>query len=390
MGTKGSTPIGFRSYKRFGITSNWHMVKRFRIVRGISIALLAGASSPVTAAMDGYSVTGKLDCVFYNSNGSVFTNQTLNFEVLVAGEKWQVKSFEESGAFWVRGCDGDSIYHLFEDGSMERPVNLGLVEDGPMPSSGYASALPWLAFASAPFLRSHQQLPFAPWANPYFEPAVCAYASIVSLSPQPPYLPESADFVVDADRIESYRAGRYFVREGKTRGDIQRQAMRVRTEPIGFKGGYYRVLSYTNYHGLRLPLQFQLVKLRPRVTAGHGSNSPVAAVFSGSGIGYGLVNLVSGLPDIQVKPVSVTDLRFRSAPLHIDGISYMTTNEWVTDTNAARLVAAFKAEIASTSRFIPGDKRRLAVMAVLVVLAVLPLAYGAMRILRHHRGGPEL
>ena len=196
--------------------------------------------------------------------------------------------------------------------------------------------------------------------------------------------------MVNADRINSYETQRYFVRQGKSREDIQLQKMRVRIEPEGFKGGCYRVLSYTNYHGLLLPLQFQLMKLRPHVTAGRGSNSPVAAVFTGSGIGYGLVSLDSGLPDIHAKPVSVTDLRFRSPTLPIDSIRYMTTNEWLADTNAARLIAAFKAKVAATPRFIPGDKRRLAVMAVLVVLAVLPLAYWAMRILRNHRGVPKL
>lgn len=363
--------------------------RTFTILRGVLATVLActGASASVT---DAFYVTGILHCVFYRSSGVNLTNQTLPFEIRVAGHKWQLRDYELSGAHWTRGSDGVHIYHVFQDGEAARPFDAGMVQDGPMPLGGYPSALPWLAFASSSlFEDANAHLPFAPWADPYFEPAVCAYGCRVWLCAEPPYLPEAINFSVTAEAVDRFRASPYLIREGKSLSDIQAQVMRVQSQPSGFKGGTYRVKQWTNVSGLKLPLAFELLSLRPPVHAGRGSNSPVAARFTGSGIAYRRDAMTDALPAIHSKPVSVIDLRIRSAIPPIDAIRYPVTNAWIMDTNAPYLRAVILEKRASVSRYLAMPRRRFWVLAALAALAMLPCYLVVRLIKRLHAGGGQ-
>ncbi len=338
-----------------------------------------GTSPRVT----GYAVTGRVDCTFYRSGGDVFTNQTVPFEVVVDEANWRVKSYEPSGAYWIRGSDGDGVYHLFVIVEGQE-VNTALVEPGKVPTDGYPGALPWLAFASGDFFSSGEELPFAPWASPFFEPSVCAYKATVSLLQKRPFLPSRVDFTVSAEKINAYESSRYIKRSKMSRAAVNEQTMRLREYREGFKGGYYAVTDYTNFAGLLLPLRFELVALRPAV--GPRPNSPLAATYKGVGLSYSTARLESGLPQIGSQPTAITDLRFRTPARAIDGLRYWATNQWETDTNSPRLIAAYKARLNISAGINPKEKRRIGALLALGLAALSPVVYLVSRKMRRSFG----
>src|SRR6266446_5509776 len=117
-----------------------------------SLAILLLALPSLGTASEGFRLAGVLECTFFTSDGSVFRNQRLPFEMKVAGKIWHLTNWEEHTNLdgqtnqWIRGSDGTSIYHVFRTDSTI-PVDVAIVETGPMPLGGYPSAVIWLAFA---------------------------------------------------------------------------------------------------------------------------------------------------------------------------------------------------------------------------------------------------
>jgi len=114
----------------------------------------------------GYRAEGVLDCSFFASDGYLWRTQLLRFNVKVEGPRWQITNFEKDDQYWVRGSDGDAIYHVFRDQRSGFADDPGLVEPGPMPWGGYPCAVVWLALASGRYLDRTNSM-FGPWADPY-------------------------------------------------------------------------------------------------------------------------------------------------------------------------------------------------------------------------------
>src|SRR5208283_6020115 len=86
------------------------------------------------------------------------------------------------------------------------------------------------------------------------------YEPTINLSAAPPYLPESATFVITEKRAESASGSPWLNKEAYHDGKrIPRkidQQWRPR-EPFGFRGASYKVIATTNIDGLTLPVLFE-------------------------------------------------------------------------------------------------------------------------------------
>src|SRR5204863_399349 len=76
----------------------------------------------------------------------------------------------------------------------------------------------------------------------------------------------------------------------------------------------------TNIDGAFFPFEFELVTYRPAVGPPGHENSPIAATYHGQVVHCGTSSLEIGLPDISLKPISVSDLRFRDKMRPLDAI----------------------------------------------------------------------
>jgi hypothetical protein len=309
--------------------------------------------------------------------------------MLISGNQWRIKNFETGGSYWERSCDGTNIYHFFKDNKTTLPGYGGFAESGIIPSGAYPVALPWLAYASSSICESNIEFP-VPWSDPRNDPYATAFEPEVRLSTNSPYLPENVTFVLTKERAEKAGTNPWLPTEGISLSDRQFRKDWMPKEPIGFTGGVYRVTSSTNLQGLTLPTAFELVKFRQAVRrSATSTNSPIAAIYSGTNIIITMLDPTTISPKTSDKPIYVMDMRFQDSNLNINYIGYFITNQWITDTNSIGLQRLFVLKKKSIPYFDWKLLRRnwkfIGIYLLLGITFFLPLVIMIHRVIRSMR-----
>jgi hypothetical protein len=339
-----------------------------------------------TQAETAFEVSGSLEHLVYHQQS--YTNQWLSFKMLVSGGQWQIISSENEDipAETTTTCDGANIFHyckadvlIFSNsfgGVLPHNCNRVIVEQGPVPSGGYHVEIPWFAYASSKLAQSNfADLP-TPWMNPRYSLQAHVYEPTINLSAAPPYLPESATFIVTKERAESASGSPWLDKEayhdGKRIPYKVDQQWRPR-EPFGFTGATYNVIATTNIHGLTLPVLFELAIYVPSV------QEPIE-IFRGTNIiirERSPTNIQPGKPD---KAIYVMDFRFSNESQHISYLDYVSWN-WISSTNETELQRFFNGmlenpDLSLYSRVISAPKpKRVTTQVVLVVALLFPLFF---------------
>jgi len=382
--TQHATPVQSDIWKANAQVSTFLVI--LLISKGAVVFAAEGAGRELA-----FEAAGSLDCTFLRDDGTVFTKQSLAFEVLVSGNRWRIRNLENGGNYWERTCNGTDIFHVFIDTRTKLPHYAGFVESGTIPSGGYRVSIPWLAYASSGAAHNEVEIP-APWADPRNDPNAHAYEAEIRLPDRPLFTPQIAIFVLSQGRAARAGASPWLPTES-LRPHQRRELNRWRPNaPTNFVGGIYQVNETLETNGVRIPTDFQLTAYRPvpaRPDAA-ASNSPVAALYRGTNIAIRLVPPQEILPASADKPIDVRDLRFQDRRLNISSIYYSISNAWLVSTGSQELQANFRHKMETVPRgifgFLKAEPKLVLIYTLFVVLVVVPAVVAVLRA-RRKRGG---
>jgi hypothetical protein len=196
-----------------------------------------------------------MDFSAYNADGSPYKTLNYDFNVCVSNDQWFVKTVWPQSYSVEHGGDGKSVYGVIYDPSSSIGVRPANITSGmyPLVMDPYNRVL-WLAFASSSYISSktNDNMP-SPWASPFKEPWAYAYGVEVERSKIAPGLPIHLKFIANKKLISSAA--------NNTNLDNPREADVVRLSNIhpGFVGGEYIAKETTNYDGLEIPLEFNMI-----------------------------------------------------------------------------------------------------------------------------------
>ncbi|MGA2179556.1 MAG: hypothetical protein ABSH15_08250 [Verrucomicrobiota bacterium] len=294
-----------------------------------------------------YEVRGSLDHFGFYGRES-FTNST-PFTMVVSGEQWQINNNEGGISNSAAICDGTNIFYfdkskviVFRGQSPLPPDSYVVaVEAGPVPSGGLSGGggvrVLWFAYESSVVVGTNSDDLPAPWLNARYIAKAHAYKSKVEVLGDSPYLPSSASFTLTESRVNNAAANPWLVHEGPAASHPDYQHWKL-FEPYGFIGARYNVLATTNIHGLRLPVNFELVILRP------SSETPTMEIYRGANIVIREIASRKIEPKALDKPIFVTDFRFQSRERHIDFIRYVA-KQWITSAQSPDLETLFEQKL---------------------------------------------
>jgi len=365
-----------------------------RIIKAMENALIAAivatavvlSCASSTQAETAFEVSGSLDH-FVRHQGS-YTNQEMSFKMVVSGGQWQIISSENEDipAETTTTCDGANIFHYCKADELVFPNSFAgalphncyrvKIERGPIPSGGYQVEIPWFAYASSTLVRSNfADLP-APWMNPRYSLLAHVYEPTANFSSAPPYLLESATFIITEKRAEGASSSPWLNRETHQNGKrIPRKidSQWRPSEPIGFRGASYQVMATTNIHGLTLPVLFELAVYVPSI-------QEPSEIFRGTNI------IISERAPTNIKPgktdkfMYVVDFRFSRESQDISYLDYISA-DWIGSTNEIQLQSFFKSmlenpNLSLDSRIVSATKpTRIAVRVIFGVALGSPLLF---------------
>jgi hypothetical protein len=318
----------------------------------------------------------------YDIEGVFSRGPTMEFQAAVSNNTWLIKTTYAKGWYEVYGCDGSTIYsYLVDDRFGKNRTNYvpALVTEGEFPlTTSYYITLPWLAYASASYIRTHftngwVNIP-ALWSIPQSDPTAFILRCRVTLSEGSPAIPMTVDFFPDPAAMDRVRKGEVSTLSilSKSTWDLAILQLQLydpqSTNPVA----EYGVLSTREEFGLTLPWEFRLTRYWDKTTK-------LRTVFSGAAFKMEPVHDFSPRPTSE-RRMWVSDFRFRDAPVLLGFIQYsMTNSDWhpKDDPGLRQLFTTLQAKHHRAFGF--AAWARSTVMVPLIVFFLLPLIVLAIR-----------
>ncbi|HWQ91070.1 MAG TPA: hypothetical protein VN673_05315, partial [Clostridia bacterium] len=275
-----------------------------------------------------FRVEGEMVATLYTPSGSVQQTIPSKFQVSVRGPVWQIIGTFPNSNYTVSGCDGTNIYTILHDltqtNSSEPDVLPGSVSPEQFPTDvAWQTAIPWVAFASAHYLDNSKD-GFLPgcWGQPRNNPEMWILRNRIVRSQVAPHLPLEITYVVD-QKLQAAAKTNAHLLSALPDKEIYKAVFQYRPE---FACGEYRVKSKTNWNGLELPLEFEVIRYYPKYTSTAEYQGPaVINAFRGK-----VHHITSALPS-ELMPkangaISVADFRYSKRDIGVDFITYVGTN----------------------------------------------------------------
>ncbi|HEV2391382.1 MAG TPA: hypothetical protein VG146_03365 [Verrucomicrobiae bacterium] len=308
---------------------------------------------------------------------------------------WQIRGYFANSNFTVSGCDGTNIYTILYDmekaeawSQRPRPswITPGLY---PLDVS-WQTAIPWLAFASTPYLdqRTNDTLPGC-WGLPRNEADMWTCGSEVKRSIEPPFLPLEVNYIVDPG------CQKRAVTNNNLLSAVPNKAIEtaIFQYPPGFAYGEYKVKRTTNWNGLVLPSEFEVRRYYPRYTPRAVYLGPALVVLF-----EGKTRTVTRASEEEVvpksdRPISIADFRFSKRDVGVDFIGYVSTDGSWPSQSDKRLADLFRAKVASSTESVKyflkrkragsaSSTARAAGLLVIACVLLFPLACFALNKMR--------
>jgi hypothetical protein len=356
--------------------------------RGFTLCALAAPAEGTS-----YKISGTVTHMSYNPNGTLRTNATFPFVVVVHGTSWSVRNYFTETRYETYSFTNGTIYNLlhFSHKDFPAPRLPGSVSSRADLIDGFPTTrVTWLALASQRYLDSEESRGrkpklLVPWGDPSNWTYDC-FASTVSRSELPPHLPESIKF---AGTATPQGARRHQINDPLRREPrlfswptFNRRFLplaRQLTSSPTLNGGLFRVLSRTNFQNLSLPLSWELVRSAP---AGRGTSAPFERWT-------GLATNVARPEEVDlqfvpplVEAADIIDFRFEERSHGIVPISYTVTNRWLsTDDPMLRSLYKRTRQDFLDQLKAAGKLQRLhpGIIIALATLVLLPIVYLAFR-----------
>ncbi len=263
------------------------------------------------------------------------------YRIIVAGtNRWLMRYYlDNSNDYRDTACDGTNIYEILWTVLMENNPSGegGAAKISPfcIPTISYQAfqALIWFAYASGEYLKTNISIP-ALWLQPFLDPEAHIYDMEVKLSNNPPYLPESAIWIVSSNKIRNLNNEfKKWPVNSKEKLEERKKWLspnHILPEPIGFISAKYKVLSFTNVNGFYFPLEFVFEKyeyistneIKPKV-------SNLKEIINGLTRNIDIITNYSIYPELpKNKRVIIFDSRYKDKEGNMLSISYYATNSW--------------------------------------------------------------
>ena len=337
------------------------------------ICWLASVSGVTDSYAFEYKVEGELHVRTFRRGGKMIMDARRDFIVSARDGTWLIQTFHPTGREEC-GTDGTSTFHVFYSNDPD-PKGLhlpGTVWKGAHPFHAFdETKVLWLAFSSSKYLdNSEGQTLYPPW--PLEDERLtkaCTWRG--ERYKANPFLPSQIELVAP----------------GYTYADLSLRSRKINL-PAPFKDGYvtgeYSVSSDTNFHGLQIPLDFQLKRFIPRVYSTNRAQTPTAE-RSLLQIYHAKVTKVSVPDQTELVPpldrtADIYDYRFADPKLYLPGITYTVENNLWPVENDARLLLLFEtAKMKAKARVVSRPERRSILLLLLLFTLAAPPAFFFVR-----------
>lgn len=347
-------------------------------------------------AETGFKVTGELSFWKSTTTNTYELHETCRFEASVLGSSWQQTTRLNSGQCITHGSDGRDVYWLLLDPAGKQKQNLtaypGNVFNGcyPVQSASVWNTLPWLAYCSESYFTQQASniiddsllLP-APWQQASGLVLAHIYRATVCWLSDYPKLPARVAYRPDPLAMEAIRNGIFRTTSVPDKSERDRAILQLASYYSRVKEpeAVYTVTSFTNWHGLVLPLEFSL----DRFFFPKSTNLTRRPFGSTRGRITHLEEIATLDPyprlDGDLTHIRVADYRFFNPAENVGFIAYTATNSaWVTNESDPFLRRLYEGEKSRSRAFLARRvfSRSLVLLFFLVALAC-PLLSKAVR-----------
>lgn len=327
-----------------------------------------------------FEVEGTLELEIRRIDGNIAQRVSRPFLVSVNRRQWLIRV--EFGTNWytLHGCDGTNTYSiLYDDPGKKGGGRPSRISVGTYPADAVAYVRTvWTAFASADFLENMTNAMIAPWSVVGYDPSVKIYRVEVDRSEAIPRLPLNIKFIVSDQLLQSA------IRAERKKKNVIRMPDRLKKFTPGFVGGVYSVMSRTNFGGMDIPIEFQLLHYEPwdgrHIVETDATGTPRTVQIGKSYFEkyHGRVITVSGssreffLPEIDMDTYTI-DSRFVDHERGVSGIEYWNKSKAWLPTNDPMLLKVFQDTIKNKPTFADLDAKRWLILAVLAIMSILPI-----------------
>ncbi len=379
-----------------------------RRLRCVSTALWFGmALAWCSLAADGkagdgaWQITGNLVAIEREASGAWRTNSPTTFVVATGVNGWQVRSGFGEGHYSIHGSDGRTVCSVLVDEKASRQFGTkmaaGNVTEGPIPlDTSHYGLLPWLAYASGPYLcanvsRDWATLP-AVWTVPLLNPLAQVFRCKIECNDGSPSFPLRVEFFPDLEAIRLIQKGRHPLVAGLDATTRQRYALMAGKYGTNWLGpeAVFEADGVERRSGLTLPTRFRLTWFS--YPPGK-SRDPVSEMAREQAVYLGLVETVTRIEQFEPfpgldRPTSVGDYRFQDRAASVEFIRYtIEDGRWPAKTDR-RLIELFEDRRVKQRHL---RLHRPIVVVGLVVIFFAPLIVWAARrmILRRNAQGRD-
>jgi len=271
-----------------------------------------------------------------------------SYDLNISSEYWKITKTWPNGSFTKTFCDGTNIYRL---GSGPQDIeSTCMILPGLYPHMDYTITVPWLAFCSARYLPTNNQLP-ALWLRTHSDAQAHIYnCQIESINGDSNNLPLNIRWIVSDERKKIALTNEFL---NPYKAESLSQVINQKIDLTnGFISAYYHVDKYTNINNVFIPLIFSLDVYSVRHRNSKQHDKPQYKIVRQ------MIGTVDALRIIHDNLSLFDDAKSRlSLPLYIHDhrfktpsgrpISYRSSNGWVIDTNSPIIKNAINQAIAN-------------------------------------------
>lgn len=306
----------------------------------------------------------------YKGDESVWKSSETPVQIILAENGWKMIYDPQNGEHQM-ACDGNDIYFLSTENGND--VSIGSVMPGIIPMGMYDQSLPWLAYCSTVF-SDREFYAFPPWLVPNAQPDAHIFDIKAKFSKQFPKLPIEISWIANKEKAKSATSSKYIYKPHLSESEVRNLRNWKFMVPDGFTAGIYSANNFTSIGSWSVPRTARLEVRRYFGEQDDGRDWRITGLYEISLTDHktSSENLASVIPEI-VQPVYIFDSRLSENDN--PPIKYVTTNNWITDTNDSFLVESMSKVRSSNSRsktikFLAS----FGFQAVIIVLVFIPFA----------------